>query len=283
MATDGYQGMATQSRVMGQGSGDTYGSTTGTSGTSRTRGTCFTLEKGRKDKNQEVRAVARRWQQVPGHICPQRSVRRGEGPTLSPGAPAGPGGPMGPVRPRRPSLPGAPSAPLGPGSPWGKKVMVGYLGRSPPGRSPPSFLSPLRNSTETPLVLPPPRERLGPNSSHALGTELGSAPSEGLPPGAILRWGQQPHGESHPTSLGLRKHIHVQLRGKHGDDWEQRTEVGGTSGFGERGTRTLSPLAPGRPAAPRSPGIPCRPGGPWFPGAPGAPASPWPRETENGC
>lgn len=68
------------------------------------------------------------------------------------------------------------------------------------------------------------------------------------------------------------------MRGAQG--WWGTGDQGGPQGFGDTrhlGTRTLSPLAPGRPAAPRSPGIPCRPGGPWFPGAPGAPASPWER------
>lgn len=120
-------------------------------------------------------------------------------------------------------------------------------------------------------------DSLGPSSSSS--QELGLSPRDGdrgdteHPPPQDAAAHQPRLGARGDDEGGTGMVRSRSLRGTPGRVWGHQ---------GGLGTRTLSPLAPGRPAAPRSPGIPCRPGGPWFPGAPGAPASPWEKREKQG-
>lgn len=132
---------------------------------------------------------------------------------------------MGPVRPRRPSLPGAPSAPLGPGSPWVRKMMVGYLGRSLPGVHPPRlswFFTP--------------QEGLGPSSSssRAAGQSWAQLVRRDCPQGPHC-WAQRWHRASPPGGAAAPPWLtgaHPAPRGRCGETGgpgaEQRQDFGDT-------------------------------------------------------
>lgn len=129
---------------------------------------------------------------------------------------------MGPVRPRRPSLPGAPSAPLGPGSPWVRKMMVGYRGRSLPGVHPPRL----------PWFFTP-QEGLGPSSSssRAGGQSWAQLVHRDCPQGPHC-WGQRWHRASLPRGAAAPPWLtgaHPAPRGRCGETGGARSRA--ASGF----------------------------------------------------